>query len=373
MARERGAGRRFDRTTWIVFVAVLAVGLAGLGLVAARILDDDAPGAAAGDELPPGRLQGRVTVGGEPRADVPVLLTRLLEDGTEENPTEGITLRRSNAGGRFIFNGLEPGTYRVSVRAGLPVFTGDYVPLSVGGVAAFGEPSEVELPSDQGVDGVELDLLPGASLSGRALTRSGRPARALPVRVELLDEHAQPIGLHGQAVTGPDGRWTVRGLPPGRFQVSSSDRYDDPPQPRAVGSGRAPFEPAYATAVASAQDERSRTLIRPVAVPTGGSAQVPTLVLRRTTTLSGTVRRPDGRPRRDVEVVVQVNAVNQWHDGPSAVTDRRGRYRITGLLPGTYLLRAGATYLGGTTSPGSAEPLVVTRRERVRRVDLVEP
>jgi len=365
--------RRLDRTTWITFVAVLAVGLAGIGLVAWRITDAGADG-DADVTLPAGHLHGVVTVGGEPRADVAVSVFRVLEDGNEE--VAGV--RRSTEGGRFVFNGLEPGTYRVTVSNGLPVFARDYLPISVAGVReAFGEAAEVELPADRGVDGVTIDLMPGATLAGEVRTAAGRPAADLPVRAYLLDEQGMSTGVYGEAVTDDQGRYAVTGLPPGKFEVSSSDEYADPLPQQRVGSASPPIpDTAIAQAAAAAtQDRRSRTLRAPVALQEGEEAAVPDLTLRRSAVLRGTVRGADGRPRRDVDVVVLVDTVSGWVPGPGAVTDRRGRFEIPGVLPGTYRLGVtgpGGGFLGGARSAEESDPLVVRPSQRVKRgLDLV--
>ena len=367
---QEPARARFDRTTWIVFVAVLAVGLVGISLVAWRITGSGSD-STGGAGLPEGHLHGRVTVDGEPRAAVPVVVARVLPDGSLNTPLNG--LRRSTDDGGFIFNGLEPGAYRVSVSAGLPVFTGDFVPLDVAG-KAFGEAAEVELPSDHGVGGVARpDARRHAQRSSPDPSRD--PEAGLPVRAELLDEAGEPTGMYGETVTDRAGRWEVTGLPPGEFRISSSDAYDDGPQgPRTIGSGRGWEQGHHPPDMTSFQDQRRRSL-GPVRVSEGAAVAAPDLVLRRTTTLRGTVRDPDGRPVRGVEVAVHAYVAKSWVAGPAATSDRRGRYEIPRVVPGSYRLGVttrGGGFLGEAPSAEESDPLVVRPGHRVQRgLDLV--
>lgn len=371
----RGKVGRFDRTTWIAFVAVLAVGLAGIGLVVWRIVapgfgveSEDAPTA-----VPVGRIQGVVTVGGKPHAGVPVTAHSVEPEGE----LDFAGTHRTNADGRFVIAGLVTGkTYQVTVSAALPVFAHDFVPISVGGAgdtagAHFGEPVEVDLPADRGVDGVELDLLPGATLSGRVLSAWGQPEADLPVRAYLLADRGEQTGLYGEAVTDEQGRYTVKGLPPGRFAVSSTDAYADGIPQRPVGSGAAPFLPMVQQLQAGAQDRRRSELPDPVVLEPGQATGLPDLELGRSTVLRGTVRDADGRPRRDVTVSLTIHAKDGvWVSGPSELTDRRGRFEIPGMLPGRYRLQYGSRYLGDTEDPEKSELLRIRRRDRVVRLDL---
>lgn len=124
-------------------------------------------------------------------------------------PTGGAEAARSiHPTGRTDHSGvfelpLEPGPFQISVNA--ENYAGIKIPLTV-------SPPEASLG--------DISLNRGGTLTGRALLSSGRPAADVQIR-------AMGEGASAFAMSGPDGSFTLRGLPDGPFSISARDLLDN--------------------------------------------------------------------------------------------------------------------------------------------------
>jgi uncharacterized GH25 family protein len=98
---------------------------------------------------------------------------------------------------------LEPGQFQISINA--ENYAAIRVPLTV-------SPPEASLG--------DISLNRGGTLTGRALLPSGRPAAEVQIRA--MGEAASAF-----AMSGPDGSFTLRGLPDGPFSISARDLLDN--------------------------------------------------------------------------------------------------------------------------------------------------
>jgi hypothetical protein len=161
---------------------------------------------------------------------------------------------------------------------------------------------------------------PGAVLTGLVVDDRGWPLPSATVTA-VGGEPRTSVSV----TTGPDGRFRIENLPPGRFTASAS-------------------KPAY-VAHGGASD---------VSVAAGGVA-VTEIRLARGGTIFGVVRQPTGHPF--VGVTVRVYRVSMLGDystvSPAivATTDDLGAYRAFGLLPGKYLAAYEAPALLAGRSP----------------------
>lgn len=157
---------------------------------------------------------------------------------------------------------------------------------------------------------VEVELLAGATVFGRALDGQGRPLLAARVRVLSEDEGA-PRPWERSVPTEPDGGFELSGIRPGRVQLEV--RVND---------------------VTHGQDlgwlEEAQT-VGPVEV------RVESL-----TYLEGTVRWPDGQPALEARVVA-TPADGQATRASETRTDAQGRFRLEGLTPVAHELIARPT------------------------------
>jgi hypothetical protein len=124
------------------------------------------------------------------------------------------------------------------------------------------------------------------------------------------------------AITDDDGRFLFANLPAGNFSVSAT---------------KAAYLPA---SYGATRPGRPGT---PVVLTEGGRQDV-TIKMARGAVISGTIRDGNGAPMSGVDVVA-VNTRGPGRQGASAwaelvTADDRGNYRIYGLLPGEYRVRA---------------------------------
>lgn len=161
--------------------------------------------------LPGGRIAGRVVYASdaEPAAHVVIKLTNSRE-AKHFNPTvvedvgQGMWL--TDAKGRFSFDGLPAGTYRITARE-LTFVAG----RSGGGVLPG-----IVLADGEVREGLELRLGGGGDLHVRVVDSSGPRAQAV---VRLLDAAGLPAGILQVQLTDADGKATFSGLPAGTYRA----------------------------------------------------------------------------------------------------------------------------------------------------------
>ncbi|HEY1335982.1 MAG TPA: carboxypeptidase regulatory-like domain-containing protein [Bryobacteraceae bacterium] len=161
---------------------------------------------------------------------------------------------------------------------------------------------------------------PSGAIGGMVVDRSDNaPIRRAIVTLSTVEAHPQDA----VAWTDDDGRFGFAYLPPGQYELRvTKNRYQ---------------EAAYGTDAPS----------RPPAVIALGAGEIRSdfvFRLQRTISLTGSVLDENGLPLAEVQVWTM-----QWRwrrqkrtliRGAGAVSDSTGRYRITGLRPGSYIFAA---------------------------------
>jgi hypothetical protein len=214
-----------------------------------------------------------------------------------------------------------------------------------------------------------LDLRPGDEHSGIGFTALPPPDSAIEtspqppetpergaIRGRVLTITGRPIAKAVVNITGPmppryfvtdaQGRFAFTGLIPGDYEVQAS-KGDFLPSP--IGQQTA-FQSS-----------------RRIAVTSGARVDNVALMLSRGVAVTGTIVDRAGEPLQSVSV--QALQLSTSGDGRRAVlagaqigggrqTDDRGRYRVLGLLPGTYVITALADVasLGGGAADGQTVP-----------------
>ncbi|HET9385227.1 MAG TPA: carboxypeptidase regulatory-like domain-containing protein [Gemmatimonadales bacterium] len=179
-----------------------------------------------------------------------------------------------------------------------------------------------------------------ATIRGRVLSMTGRPLARAAVNI------SGPMPPR-YFVTDARGRFTFTALAPGDYELRAS-RGDFLPTPFGQESA---FESA-----------------RRISVSPGARVDDVTLTLSRGLAVTGTIVDRNGEPVQGVSV--QALRLSTSGDRRRAVlagaqvggnrqTDDRGRYRVLGLLPGTYVIAAvaDAASLGGGTTESQSLPI----------------
>jgi protocatechuate 3,4-dioxygenase beta subunit len=216
--------------------------------------------------------------------------------------------------GTFELKGLLPGTYLLQIMS-----PGHPEPR---------EPVKVTVPPGRSVDGLRLVLDRAGTIRGTVADEDGHPVSGAEVRAGG-DSWTWNDGV----LTGDDGSFTIEGLRPGAYRVIASRRAWGE-EMRAPGSGDDDVQGARAN------------------VKAGAVVQVKLTVERQSGRITGTVTQ-NGKPVSDAFVDAQREPESaaaaegaarrsmrwEWNRQP-VLTDGDGRFTLTRLSPGKYLVRA---------------------------------
>jgi protocatechuate 3,4-dioxygenase beta subunit len=238
-----------------------------------------------------GSIAGTV-VAKDGRTGVPGAQVMLREQGSSFSMGDDSV--RADAGGTFVFEYLKAGRYSVSAR-------------SNAGTTAW---KDVVLGESQRQDGVLLDMAAGATVQG---TVSGLPAG----RVGGVRVFASAKDYQDSAVTGDDGRFTLRDVPSGVLRLQASTAFPS-----------------------------MRSTSKNLDVPEG-AAEVPVeIVFEGTSRLAGRVTQGE-KPISSAYVSATPDPPTATGGRASDQTDEDGRYAIEGLSDGNYQVQVsgqGANY-----------------------------
>ncbi|HWL41490.1 MAG TPA: carboxypeptidase-like regulatory domain-containing protein [Ilumatobacter sp.] len=260
--------------------------------------------APAGPDGPSGAISGKVTNG-----------AGVAQPGREvrAQSADGIGWGGSAttaADGSYTASGLLPGSYCVSVRDDGSTLAGEY--YSNKASCADADLVTVTTTTTAGID---FQLTPGATLSGKVRLPGGAPAANATVYVS-----SESVYSYIEATTNAAGDYTVQGLSPGQYCVRARDQWGDLPTTARGGVGTCAQTTLVTVGAAAAMTGIDVQLVE------GG-------------TIAGTVTFPAGfipgvgdgslmMSTRDLDGE-QSNYVN---------VDVDGRYSTEPLAPGTYCL-----------------------------------
>jgi hypothetical protein len=198
----------------------------------------------------------------------------------------------SASDGAFSLPGLMPGRY--SIRASSP-----------------GSADSEVVTAEAGGEPVTLRLLPAFAISGSVRSRSGEAVANVRVRArkEGTDEDRS---WRNSATSGRDGRWEVRDIPAGTYEITAE-----------AGWGIGPGKPNLVPVTVKGVNAGTRDLL----IETDEGLRI-----------SGTVLRADGTPV--AEGWVNANPV-EGSGGHANGPILDGKFELAGLKPGKYNLHVG--------------------------------
>lgn len=168
-----------------------------------------------------GSISGRVIHADTQRPLPDVIMTLTTMQGA------GVLRTITDADGRYSFDGIAPGLYRVTTflegYANQEPLTTSSGRLEGAGMVAVGD--------GKARRGIDFSLLRGASLAGRITSAEGKPLEDAVVRAMFLRENSFPSSADTVARTSERGEYVIRNLPAGLYQLSVM--WNDPEMLRA--------------------------------------------------------------------------------------------------------------------------------------------
>lgn len=257
-----------------------------------------------------------------------------LSSNTMQGPSMLSMNARPDAEGRFRISNVPPGQYRITARSTIAPPRTPQAPAAVGGrgrgtaPAPRPQPITVWASADISVDGrnvsnVVLSLQHGVTVSGQLAFEGTAtpPADLTRMRVNVMPVGSNPFGGAGTGQVDAAGRFSVQGVPPGRYRLTAS--------------GAAGFTPE--SAMINGQD----ALDFPFEVKGSQAIGGVTITLTdRRTELTGTVVDDKNQPAVDYTIVVFPADSRYWGSATRRIQTTRpgtdGKFTFRNLPPGEY-------------------------------------
>jgi uncharacterized protein (DUF2141 family) len=283
--------------------------------------------------VPTARVEGTVSLPGAlvPRgAEV-----NLIATGPSALPGSPFDSLRSGGvapDGSFSFANVPPGQYTVLARATRPIERPDGAPA--GPPQIIWASAQIAVDGEH-VTGLSLSLEPGLTISG--LVRFEGSALKPPADLKTIRVTAAPADVRGSvafapgAVTvGPDGRFSIAGVTPGRYRLTASF----------PGSGR-PGGWLLKSVMTNGED----SLDAPFTLPPNQHVLDATITFtERLAQVTGTLRNTAGAAAADCTVVLFPEEPSLWVPTSRRIQGVRpaadGTYLMRNLPAGNYLLAA---------------------------------
>ncbi|MCX5670215.1 MAG: carboxypeptidase-like regulatory domain-containing protein [Planctomycetota bacterium] len=234
---------------------------------------------------------------------------------------------RTGRDGRFTVPHVPPGNWALSV-----------IPPARAGLMLHAVPEKAVAAGK--IETADVTLQNGGVVVGRVATTKGAPVSGAHVRLDVGRDGGLPYmpGMDNQnryvALTDRDGAFRFEGLLPGTHKIHCS-----------------PIDPGLLVEAAD------------VKVPPGGQEKVE-LAAHITGSLRGTVRGADGKPLgyELLSLKLQPTAVGA-KGAYQPYPDAEGRFRLAGVIPGTYTLTVVLSKRGEERNLAVPAPLEVVIRE----------
>ena len=299
-----------------------------------------------------------------------VSLVPMDQIGMPPIPGASGSTTRAGQDGRFIFTNVAPGQYRVNARANVravdPAQPQDPAAAAGGrgrgqGQGGRGGPGQIAQVlwgsadvsiNGQDVNGVNVSLQPGMTVTGRVTFDSSTlqpPTDLTRVRVNITPRGAQQgldTGGLPPAQVDATGRFTVTGVPPGRYSINANAAAAIAPGTPGgrggnAGSGTAAAQWLLKSATGTSQDILDFGLVVEPHQPVAG---ITLSFVDRTQEVSGTIQDPSGKPTADFTIILFAADKSFWVPQARRIQSARpstdGKFAFRNIPAGDYRLTA---------------------------------
>ena len=303
-----------------------------------------------------------------------VSLVPMDQIGMPPVPGASGSTTRAGQDGRFIFTNVAPGQYRVNARANVRAVDPAQPPddrsaaaaaggrggrgVGPGGRGGPGQIAQVLWGSadvsinGQDVNGVSVALQPGMTVTGRVTFDSSAlqpPTDLTRVRVNITPRGAQQgldTGGLPPAQVDATGRFTVTGVPPGRYTINANAAAAVPPGTPGgrggnAGGGAAAGQWLLKSATGTGPDILDFGLVVEPHQPVAG---ITLSFVDRTQEVSGTIQDPAGKPTADFTIILFAADKMYWVPQARRIQSARpstdGKFAFRNIPAGDYRLTA---------------------------------
>jgi protocatechuate 3,4-dioxygenase beta subunit len=282
----------------------------------------------------------------------------LRADGTKPGEEPTSYAATSDADGKFIFDGVEPGRYMLlGQHAG-------YLHSTYGGKRSGSSGTVLTLTVGQHMTEIKFPLTPQSSISGRILDQDGDPVAYAQIQVlrNTYNNGKRQLLPFGYAQIDEKGQFTCKNLSAGRYYLLATVQRTMPfgtiRKTRGQANSEKPEEQSIPTYYPGVLEASSSTAIE---VEAGKEMQGFEIRLRKSAvfgvkgTVSGSI--PSDMERR-VRVFVTRYQDYYFNDfGNSVMVGKDGTFEMSGIAPGSYDLLAVGT--GGMARILARQPIQV--------------
>jgi protocatechuate 3,4-dioxygenase beta subunit len=269
------------------------------------------------------------SIANPPGQDLGVQLVLMNDDPMVDTTTTS----RTDANGQFIFRNVAPGKYTIQadvISAPQPVVVNGVSSQRIGPMPLLGDEQkmwgrESVVVDGQGVVPVSVTLRQGRTISGTVVFDMERPPDLTRTRLTVSLAAAQDtpqmrFSPLPQAQVGPDGRFTLTAVSPGRYQIRPSGAWPKSSMVEGKDTLDFPFD-------FSAESDVANVVLT---------------VTDKVTEIAGTLTDTTGQLGVDQTVIIAAVDEKYWTPGSRRIAFTRtradGQYRFGSLPPGDYVL-----------------------------------